>query len=249
MANEKKRSGGAGGAGGPPSGLAVLPADFLSRLTHEMKTHLAAAQTATYLLRRSRGEAAAGKEQQWLAAIEQSAAGLRGVLDQVDTLERALHEPLSDRLVVGPIAPWLDRLVERVRSVAPAWPASVKREVEVEGNWNLHEPFLPMALECIVANALKYSPPGGEVRIAVRREEDQLSFVVSDHGAGVQPEEEARLFSPFFQGANARGLPGCGLGLTIARAAVGRLGGTINYAHFPGCGSEFRLRVPGTRGT
>lgn len=225
-------------------GLGGLPADFLAQLTHEMKSHVAAAQTACFLLRRHRGAEATEKERKWFDALDGAVVGVREVMLQLDALERARREPVDPEAGTEEIAPWLQALVERVRSAAPAPAGAVEQQVEVSGNWHLREPLLGMALECLVQNALKFSPPDTAVRIAVRRENRELQFIVSDHGAGVKPEEEQHLFRPFFQGSNARGRSGCGLGLAIAHSAVTRLGGAITYAHFPGCGTEFRLRVP-----
>jgi signal transduction histidine kinase len=237
------------GPAGAPDGLGGLPADFLSQLTHELKSHLAAAQTACFLLRRHRGAEASEKERKWLEALDGSVAGVRAVMLQLDALERARREPLAAEAGTEEIGPWLETLVERVRSAAPAPVVGVQRQVEVSGSWHLREPLLGLALECLVQNAVKFSPPDTEARVAVRRSDGELQFIVSDHGTGVKAEEEARLFTPFFQGSNARGRSGCGLGLAIAQSAVSRLGGAITYAHFPGCGTEFRLRVPAVAAT
>jgi signal transduction histidine kinase len=239
----------AAGTAGAPDGLGGLPADFLSQLTHELKSHLAAAQTACFLLRRHRGAEATEKERKWLDALDGSVGGVREVMQQLDALERARREPVAPAAGLEEIAPWLEALVERVRRAAPAPVVEVQRQVEVSGSWPLREPLLGLALECLVQNALKFSPPDTEVRIAVRRADGELQFIVSDHGTGVKAEEEAQLFTPFFQGSNARGHSGCGLGLAIAQSAVSRLGGAITYAHFPGCGTEFRLRVPAAAAT
>jgi signal transduction histidine kinase len=103
---------------------------------------------------------------------------------------------------------------------------------------------LDQVLTNLLSNALKYSPAGGEVHLAIHRCSDQVLIAVSDQGIGITPEEQTRLFQPFSRGDAVRGINGTGLGLYISRQIVERHGGTIAVESQPGIGSTFTVQLP-----
>jgi len=102
----------------------------------------------------------------------------------------------------------------------------------------------------LLDNAVKYSPAGGEVRCAVRRDGDVLCIAVHDHGIGVDEAGKERLFTRFGRVGNAteQGIPGTGLGLYLSRELARRQGGDIEVESRLGAGSTFTLRLPLYRG-
>jgi signal transduction histidine kinase len=101
----------------------------------------------------------------------------------------------------------------------------------------------------LVDNAIRHTPSGGEVRVAVRADGTGAFLAVDDDGPGVRPEDMARIFERFWR---APGAPsgGTGLGLAIARWIVERHGGQIQVVNRPGGGARFTARLPvgGTAG-
>lgn len=221
-----------------------LPANFLSRLTHELKTHVATAHAALFLLRGHARSLDAGKEQKWLNAVRESIAALGAALEQMDSFERTVTGSSAQGPEPINVTAWLDTIVARVKKAAPSSTVTLELEPGVTGRWWFGELLLGTAVECLLANALKFAPPGGRASIQIKEAGGYFDLVVSDNGPGVAAAEVERLFVPFFQGQNARDLPGCGLGLAIVRAAVTRLAGSVTYHHEPGVGTEFRVRVP-----
>ena len=98
----------------------------------------------------------------------------------------------------------------------------------------------------LVSNAIKYTPPGGEVRVELELKPNSLAWRVTDTGIGISPEEQAKLFTRFFrsQRPEARLTKGTGLGLALARALAERLGGTITVQSAVDQGSTFTLTLP-----
>jgi signal transduction histidine kinase len=98
----------------------------------------------------------------------------------------------------------------------------------------------------LLANAVKYSPNGGEVRCVVRSGEGLAVVTVSDQGIGIEPEDLPRLFTRFTRvgrGVDAE-IPGTGLGLYIARQLARKHGGDIIAASKRGVGSSFTVSIP-----
>lgn len=104
---------------------------------------------------------------------------------------------------------------------------------------------LRLALKVLVDNALAFSPPSAPVVLRARRSGGGVELTVLDGGAGVPPEDLARIFDKGYRGRNAAGLPGSGLGLYMARSILDVHGGTLSLAPGQdGAGAEFRLWMP-----
>jgi signal transduction histidine kinase len=98
----------------------------------------------------------------------------------------------------------------------------------------------------LVANALKYTPEGGKVRIAGRAEEGHWVVSVSDNGPGIPSEAVAKVFEPFYRLAREEhsGVDGSGLGLAICHEMVDQLGGEISIQSTIGQGTRVTVRLP-----
>jgi len=100
----------------------------------------------------------------------------------------------------------------------------------------------------LVANALKFTPGGGTVEIEGVVEGLVALYVVRDDGDGVPADERRRIFERFHRLAGHERVSGTGLGLPIARDLARRMGGDLDVASVPGCGSAFVLALPGPAG-
>ena len=98
----------------------------------------------------------------------------------------------------------------------------------------------------LISNAAKFSPAGAAVTVTTSRTGAGLRLEVMDHGSGIPSSFRARLFQKFSQvdGGDARSRQGSGLGLSICRALVDQMGGTIDFAQTPGGGATFYVELP-----
>lgn len=101
----------------------------------------------------------------------------------------------------------------------------------------------------LIANAVRYSPPGAPIVLDSWREDIALAFSVSDSGPGVPASERERIFEPFYRRTSAvADIGGVGLGLYIGRALAEAQGGALSYVPRPEGGSTFVLRLPAVDG-
>lgn len=127
---------------------------------------------------------------------------------------------------------------------------SSRHEVEVqapeEGVWVDGDPrYLGRALNNLLDNAIKYWPDGGTIVVEVKREPGQVSVRVIDHGLGVSPEWQARLFNRFQRAVpEGMNIPGSGIGLFSVRRIMEAHGGSVGVVSAPGEGSIFTLTLP-----
>jgi signal transduction histidine kinase len=113
----------------------------------------------------------------------------------------------------------------------------------IAGRWDPAR--LEQVLTNLLSNACRYSPPTSTVTVRARVEERRALVDVVDEGAGIAPEQQEKLFTPFYRGdAAARHKGGLGLGLYITREIVRRHGGSLRVRSTPGHGSTFTVELP-----
>ena len=103
---------------------------------------------------------------------------------------------------------------------------------------------LRQALINLVDNAIKFTPPGGQVRVRVAGTNGQVLNDVSDSGPGIPVEVQSRIFDRFYRG-DEPAAAGTGLGLSIARGAVEANGGHLTLQRSDAHGTTFRIHLPG----
>ena len=99
-------------------------------------------------------------------------------------------------------------------------------------------------LENLLTNAFRYTPAGGTVSLAVRREGGVLTLEVSDTGIGIPEQDLELIFDAFYRSSNVEGRRGLGLGLSIAQESLLHLGGTIKVTSTLGRGSSLTVAIP-----
>ena len=104
---------------------------------------------------------------------------------------------------------------------------------------------LEQVLANLLANAAKFTDPGGDIRLTAQAEAGQVVLRVRDNGRGIDPELLPRVFDPFWQGPESQPARGLGLGLALVRSLVELHGGSVAArSDGPGTGAEFIVRLP-----
>jgi two-component system phosphate regulon sensor histidine kinase PhoR len=108
---------------------------------------------------------------------------------------------------------------------------------------------LAVVINNLLGNALKYTPPGGEVHVGCKSTAEKVMITVKDNGIGIPPDEHERVFEKFQRGSDPRvaSEPGTGIGLTTAREIARRHGGDIELMSAAGQGSTFVVTLPRAR--
>ena len=104
---------------------------------------------------------------------------------------------------------------------------------------------LNQLVDNLIGNAVKYTPPGGQIRVILGEEENQLILQVADNGPGIPLEDQSRIFEKFYRASNApKGVAGTGLGLAIVKTIVDNHRGRIWVESKPGEGAVFTVVLP-----
>jgi len=105
---------------------------------------------------------------------------------------------------------------------------------------------LEQAVRRLVDNAIRYSPPGGDVEIAVAQSDNDVVISVRDQGIGIPADQQHRIFELFFRAhaGTPHDVGGLGIGLFMAREIAVRHGGAMWFESEEGTGSTFYMRLP-----
>ncbi len=222
--------------------IETIKSDFISTVSHELRTPLTAIVGYSELMREAsaRGESC----DEMAEHVFEKAEELRVLVERL--LEAASIQSGSTRLSLLPtdIGDFLGALAARTRT-----PGGFTLALDVESgplSVVIDAQRLDQAIGSILANAFKYSPKGGTVRLMARRDGDAVEISVSDEGIGIPPEELPHVFERFTQVdmSTTREFGGIGLSLFTAMRVVEAHGGTIRADSEPGRGSTFTMRLP-----
>jgi PAS domain S-box-containing protein len=220
--------------------------EFLATLAHELRNPLAPIVNAVEVLH-MQGSLAEGP----VAARGIISRQLKLMVRLIDDLMDA-NRVTSGKLELRRSRVTLDAVIEQALETSRPLMRGHDLEVKLpdEPVWLDADPVrLAQVFSNLLNNALKYTPPGGGIRVLAERRagEDQVTIRVKDNGIGIAPDHMPRLFEMFSQaeGARERSEGGLGIGLALARALVEMHGGTVEASsEGHGRGSEFVVRLP-----
>jgi len=228
--------------------LARLKADFVSNITHELKTPLTSIQMFTELLilGRVRDDE---KRNEYYGHIAREAQNLWALMDEV--LDFARSEAVEVRYVLSPgdLSEVLDAALELYGHSAELQGASIDCQYPPVGtlpSLNMDAGAITRVVVNLLSNAVKYSPEQAEVILRAEAKTEELVISVQDHGVGIDPENRKRIFDKFFREGDplTREVSGTGLGLALCESIVRSHGGRIEVESEKGKGSTFKVFLP-----
>ncbi|WP_043460194.1 phosphate regulon sensor histidine kinase PhoR [Azohydromonas australica] len=221
--------------------------DFVANVSHEIRTPLTALSGFVETMQTL--PLAEAERHRVLSLMSQQTARMRTLVDDLLTLARleGSPRPAPDRWFA------LDTLLEQVRARTQALSSgahelrfTAPEGIEMAGS----EGEIDSALTNLLSNAVRYTPAGGHIGLALRwREDGRLEIAVSDSGIGIAREHLPRLAERFYRvdGSRSRETGGTGLGLSIVKHVAQRHGGELLIDSTPGQGSTFSLLLPPVR--
>lgn len=219
---------------------------WLGIAAHDLRSPLSIVQTYAEFLEAEAGAALDAEARGFLGTIRESVGFMQRLVD--DLLEVAQIEAGGLQLQRQPadLAALLARNVALNRVLAARKGIAVECRAEAEAWLPIDAAKIEQALNNLIGNAVKFSPPGSTVEVGLRPEGDAWCVSVADQGPGIAADAQARLFQPFVT-AGSRGTAGeksTGLGLAIVRRVVEAHGGRIGVRSSPGRGAVFEFRLP-----
>jgi signal transduction histidine kinase/CHASE3 domain sensor protein len=221
-------------------------AAFLASMSHELRTPLQAALGFAQLLRSGVFGTINDDQSEALARVERSQTHLARLID--DILDFARLEAGRVRVLLErvPVREIIEDLVPLVEPQAVLKKISVTAESADGLVVAVDRQRMRQIMVNLVGNAIKFTNPGGVVRVAARPESSRIRFDVEDNGVGIPADRLKEIFEPFVQVDDAltRTASGAGLGLAISRDLARAMGGELSVQSEPGRGSVFSVSFP-----
>jgi len=216
--------------------------DFVSSVSHELRTPITSILGFAEELEDTTLDA---DQARYTRVIVRNSHRLAQLVE--DLLDLSKMSTSSDTATAEPVD--LAGLVaECVEELAPqAHTAGIALTVEYgDGPFDLQSSAVDLrrVLTNLVSNAVKFTPPHGQVWVGCSATADGLLLTVSDNGIGIPPGELEKVFDRFFRSASAESLAGTGLGLPISRGLVERLGGSMDLQSDGRSGTHVTVALP-----
>jgi signal transduction histidine kinase len=221
--------------------------EFLDNAAHELKTPLAVLKSTLQSL------------QQRSRSAEEYRAGLQASLQDLDRLEQLLQRMLQlaraeqsaqnaaqRDLDVIELNSTCQEAVERIRALAESRGTTIHLATDGPVPVRADPEDLRLVWTNLLENAVRYSPEGGSVEVAVTHDDHKARVTFKDHGAGISAVDLPHVFERFYRGdpSRTRATGGFGLGLAIVKALVEAYGGSITAESAPGQGTRMIVELP-----
>ncbi|MEU6727184.1 DUF4118 domain-containing protein [Nonomuraea wenchangensis] len=214
---------------------------LLAAVSHDLRTPLSAAKAAVESLRGDEVEWTDEDRDELLATADESLVRLDRLVENLLDMSRLQAGVLGLSLL--PVA--LEEVVPRAVDDLGPLCERVVNDVPVELPDIVADPaLLERVLANLIANAVRYSPPGHKVLITAGRHGDQVEIRVVDRGPGIPPQDHERVFLPFQRLGDRDNGAGVGLGLALSRGLTEAMGGTLIPEETPGGGLTMIVSMP-----
>ncbi|MBX6773544.1 MAG: HAMP domain-containing histidine kinase [Chloroflexi bacterium] len=219
--------------------------EVIAMLSHELRTPLSLVYGYAELLEARLGELEPSVVRRMVDEIWSAALTLSHLLDDLLEFSRLERDDAAPPLRPVDLAPVLRQAAAAVRQI----PGGERLALEIPGVLiaRADPERMTQVLDSLLTNALRYAPEG-PILLRAGGDADEVWIEVIDHGPGIQPAEQERVWERLYRGTSAArtpGLRGLGLGLALVRALVERQGGRVSLASQPGQGTTVRVVLPG----
>ena len=223
------------------SSVETLRTDFISNVSHEMKTPLAVMQNYGTLLQAL--ELSTQKRLEYARGITESSRRLSDMMTNILKLSKLENQqifPNAERYNLG------EQLCEVLLQYESQWEQeNIEIETDIAEDITVyadHE-LLSLVWNNLLSNAFKFTPSGGTVTLSLKATENYAIVKVQDTGCGMSAETGAHIFEKFYQGDTSHATRGNGLGLALVKRVVDIVHGEISVESEVGCGSTFTVKI------
>jgi two-component system sensor histidine kinase GlrK len=227
--------------------LDTMKADFFAAMSHELRTPLTSIKEGTGLLLDGVGGETTDKQRKLLAILAEESNRLIGVVNSLLDFSKMEAGMMTYDFEVTHLDPLVRRAISEITPLVEAKQIYLHSAIEAKlPAVRLDPERILQVLRNLIGNAVKFTPKGGQVRVAARPMNGKLEISVKDSGPGIPTESLITIFEKFSQGSHKNFLTrqGTGLGLAIAKSIIKSHGGEIWAESQLGEGSTFVFVLP-----
>lgn len=223
------------------SSIETLRTDFISNVSHELKTPLSIIQNYGTMLQQSR--LTEQQRQEYAKAVTDASRRLADLITNILKLNKLENQQIYPEAELFDLG---EQLCECLLPFEDVWEdkeIEIETDIAEEVKIKSDQTLLSLVWNNLLSNALKFTPSKGRVSVSLMAEGDYAVVQVSDTGCGISPEVGAHIFEKFYQGDTSHATQGNGLGLALVKRVIDIVDGDISVSSEVGKGSVFTVKV------
>ena len=220
----------------------TLKTDFVSNVSHEMKTPIAVIKNYAELLQTDRGTEEERRE--YARNIEEAATRLSTLISNILKLNKLENQSIDPDIEDYDLSGQLEMCILQYEELWDEKELELEVDIAERVNVRADRSLMELVWNNLLSNAVKFTEPGGTVTIRQRTAEGQVEVSVTDTGCGMSQESIRHIFDKFYQGDTSHAREGNGLGLALVKRIIDLMNGEITVVSRPGQGSTFTVRLP-----
>lgn len=222
--------------------IETLKTDFISNVSHEMKTPIAVIKNYAELLKKEK--ISDEKRCEYTQIIENTAEKLSNLVGNILKLNKLENQCIVPEVEKYDLCRQLCGCILQFEDIWEEKGIEVEAEIEERIMIEADESLLELVWNNVLSNAIKFTEPGGQITIRQTTDGMFACVEISDTGCGMSKECVRHIFDKFYQGDSSHSGEGNGLGLAMVHRVLELLGGKIEVESVLGKGSTFRILIP-----
>lgn len=221
----------------------VLKTDFISNVSHEIKTPLAIIQNYAKALENK--DLDEEQKEQYLKSLQKGCNRLVNLVTNILKLNKLENQKLSLDIKKFNLSESIINQILQYESLIDKKEISLECNIEEDIFIKSEESYLEIIWSNLLSNAIKFTDIKGSIYISLNSINDEITFKIKDTGCGIDNETGKHIFDKFYQGDTSHSKEGNGLGLALVKKVVDILGGEINVSSEKNIGTTFIVKLKG----
>lgn len=220
----------------------TLKTDFVSNVSHEMKTPISVIKNYAELLQTGKGTEE--ERQEYARNIEEAAVRLSDLISNILRLNKLENQRIDPEIESYDLCGQLEECILHYEELWDEKDLELEVDMEEKAVVQADRSLMEMVWNNLLSNAIKFTEPGGSVSIRQTTSADHVEVAVTDTGCGMSRENVRHIFDKFYQGDTSHSKEGNGLGLALVQRILTLMNGEISVVSEKGKGSTFTVRLP-----
>ncbi|MBQ8741920.1 MAG: HAMP domain-containing histidine kinase [Clostridia bacterium] len=222
-------------------GVETLRSDFISNVSHEMKTPLAVIQNYGTLLQQE--DLPEDKRIEYAKGVTDASRRMADMMTNILKLNRLENQQIYPQKAEYDLGEQICECLVQYENVWERKDISIETDIAPDVSIEADAELLSHVWNNLFSNAFKFTPSGGSVSVSLEAHDKYAVVRVKDTGCGMPPEVGAHIFEKFYQGDSSHATQGNGLGLALVKRVVDIMQGEITVESTAGKGSVFTVRI------
>lgn len=222
--------------------IETLKTDFVSNVSHEMKTPIAIIKNYAQLLRA--GKATEEQREEYAKGIEDAASRMSSLISNILKLNKLEHQRIVPEVETYDVCRQLCESAFLFEDAMEEKGIELEADIEDMAMIKADASLMELVWNNLLSNAVKFTGRDGNITIRQTSDEDSIRVSVSDTGCGISKESMNHIFDKFYQGDTSHSTEGNGLGLALVKRVLELMDGEIQITSEEGKGSTFLVTLP-----